>query len=85
MATQTGNAGMSILLLYDLGDSNTEVWMHSGTARVLKWIPAHLVAKRLPQSVLSGNLTKNLHTEAIAGCNTIFFGQRQDYMLETVH
>ena len=42
---------MFIVLLYPLGDSNTEVWMLPGTARVMEWLPAHLIAKRLPQSV----------------------------------
>ena len=73
VATQTGNAGMFILLLYALEDSNTEVWMLAGTAIVVKWLPAHLVVKPLPQSELSNILTKSLHTEAITGCNTIFF------------
>ena len=76
---------MFILLLYDLGDSNTGVWMLPGTARVMQWLPAQLVAKRLPQSVLSDILTKRLHKEAITGCNTIFFWQRQDCMLENFH
>ena len=79
------HAGMFILLLYDLGDSNTEVWMLPGIARVMKWLPAHLVAEGLPQSVLSEILTKSLHTETITGCNTMFVWQRQDCMLKTVH
>ena len=79
VATQTGNAGMFILLLYDLGDSNTEVWMLPGTAKVMKWLPTHFVAEPLPQSVLSEILTKSLHAEAITGCITIFFWQKQDY------
>ena len=56
--------------------------MLPGTARAVKWLPAHLVAKR---TVLSNILIKSLHAEAITGCNTIFVWQRQDYMLETVH
>ena len=32
-----------------------------------KMVPAHLVAKRLPRSVLFDILTKNLHTESITG------------------
>ena len=85
VATQTGNAGMFILLLYDLWDKYTEVRMLAETARVMKWLPANRVTKWLRQSVLPDILTKSLHTEAIKGCNTIFFLQRQDYMLETVH
>ena len=33
----------------------------------MKWLPAHLVAKRLPRSVLFDILTKNLHIEFITG------------------
>ena len=42
--------------------------MLPGTARVMKWLPAHLAAKRLPQSVMADILTTNLHTEALTGC-----------------
>ena len=52
------------------------------TAIVMKWLPGHLVAEPLPQSVLSNILTKSLHTEAITGCNTIFFWPRQEYNAE---
>ena len=52
--------------------------MLPGTVRVLKLLPAHLVAKRLPQSVLSDILALTVY-------NTIFFWQRLEYMLENVH
>ena len=42
------------------------------TVIVMKWVPVHLVAEPLPQSVLSNILTKNLHKKDLTGCNTIF-------------
>ena len=71
VATQLGDTCMFIVLLYHIADSNTEVWMLPGTSRVMKWLPANLAAKLLPQSVLSDILIKSLHTEAITGCNTL--------------
>ena len=59
--------------------------MLPGTPRVIKWLHVHRAAKRLPQSVLSNILTKSLHTEAITGCNTIFYWYRQEYMLVNVY
>ena len=66
-ATQTGDTGMFILLLYHIWDSNIELWIQPGKTRVMKWLPAHLVAKRLPRSELFDILTKNLHKESITG------------------
>ena len=59
--------------------------MLPGSAGVMNWLLAHLFAKRFPQSVLPDILTKGLHTEAITGCNTIFFWRRQECMLENVY
>ena len=73
VTTQTGDTGVFIFLLYHLRDSNNAVWMLPGTARIMKCLLAHLVAKLQPQSVLSDILTKSLHSEAPTGCNTIFF------------
>ena len=53
--------------MYHLGGKNIEVWMLSEIARVMKCVPAHLVAEQLhvPQSVLSNILG----VYALTGCN----------------
>ena len=50
VTTQTGDT--TVLLLYHIEDCNNEVWMLKGTARVMKFVPVHLVDEQLSQSVL---------------------------------
>ena len=58
-------ATQACLYCFCISDINTEICMLPETDRVMKWFHVHLVAKRIPQSVLSDILTKSLHTEAI--------------------
>ena len=56
-----------VFILYHLKGCNIEVWVLSGTAGKMKYIPAHLVTEQLPKSVLS----KISGFRTLTGCNTM--------------